>query len=148
MKIIDKALDKAYKLWVKQERRFHFSAAFSGTKMIAWATNDTHNMSTKAYRIGQKFNINKYKRYPYLHSESHLVYNLMSRFNWIDPKISIVVLRINPHGKILLSKPCDNCSKILKAVGLTKIYWSIDYYTFGGSNGRLIELEHDNQLTI
>lgn len=141
MKIIEKSLDKAYKLWMKQERRFHFSAAFSGNKMIEWACNDTHNMSTKAYRIGQKFNINKYKRYPYLHSESHLVYNLMSKFNWIDPKWSIVVLRINPHGKVLLSKPCNNCSKILKAVGLTNVFWSIDYNTFGGPDGKLIEME-------
>ena len=141
MKIIHKSIDKAYNLWMKQERRFHFSAAFSGNKMIEWATNDTHNMSTKAYRIGQKFNINKYKKYPYLHSESHLVYKLMSRLDWIDPQLSIVVLRINPHGKVMLSKPCNNCDKILKAVGLTKVYWSIDYDTFGGPGNRLFDLE-------
>jgi hypothetical protein len=140
MKIINKSINKAYDLWRHQERRFHFSAAFHKNKMIEWATNDTHNMSTKAYRLGQKFNINKYKRYPYLHSESHLVYNLMSKFNWIDPTLSVVVLRINPHGKILLSKPCNNCAKILNAVGLTKVFWSIDCNTFGGPDNRLIDL--------
>ena len=140
MKIISKSIDKAYELWKRQERRFHFSAAFSDHKMIEWATNDTHNMSTKAYRLGQKFNIKKYRRYPYLHSESHLVYNLMSKFNRIDPKWSVVVLRINPHGKVLLSKPCSNCSKILKAVGLTNVFWSIDYNTFGGTHGKLVEI--------
>lgn len=140
MKIILKSIDKAYELWQSQERRFHFCAAFRKNKMIEWACNDTRKMSTKAYRIGQKFNIKKYKKYPYLHSESHLVYKLMSRFNFIDPNLSIVVLRINPHGKMLLSKPCNNCSKILMAVGLMNIFWSIDYDTFGGPNGRLIDI--------
>jgi len=140
VKIIEKSLEKAYSLWIKQERRFHFSAAFNGNRMIEWATNDTHNMSTKAYRLGQKFHINKYKRYPYLHSESHLVYKLMRRFNFIDSSLSIVVLRINPHGKVLLSKPCSNCSKILQAVGLTKVFWSVNYNTFGGTYGKLVEI--------
>jgi hypothetical protein len=94
--------------------------------MIEFAQNNPIKMSTKAFRIGKRFNIPKYLEYPYVHSESHLISKLLDRYNSIDPNWSICVLRINRQGLILGSKPCVNCSKLLNAVGLNEVYYSND----------------------
>lgn len=116
------------------QRRYHFAIAFDVNKPIAIAQNNPVKIDHKAYQIGQQFNIKHYQRYPYVHAESHLVSKLLDTYNAIDTNLSIVVLRINRQAKILLSKPCTNCQKILDAVGLTKIYWSIDSKTFASTD--------------
>ena len=128
MKIIQKIIKKAYENWEPNSlvRCYHYCAAFDGTIMIEFAQNNPINMSTKAFRIGKRFNIPKYLEYPYVHSESHLISKLLDRYNSIDPNWSVCVLRINRQGLILGSKPCVNCSKLLNAVGLNEIYYSND----------------------
>lgn len=92
--------------------------------MICFAQNNPIKTNAKAHRIGEQFNLPKYIEYPFVHAESHLISSLLDNYNTIDPSWSIVVLRINRKGLILSSKPCDNCAKLLDAVGLYKIYWS------------------------
>lgn len=142
MKIINKALKLSYDNFVpnKHQRRYHYAIAFSGKKPILICENNPIKVNAKAYKMGQKFNINTYKQFPYIHAESHLVSKLLDRYNYIDQNWSIVVLRINRQGKVLLSKPCVNCQKILDAVGLNKVYWSIDQNTFGSTSGSILNL--------
>jgi len=132
MKIIQKTIKKAYENWEPNSlvRCYHYCAAFDGTKMIEFAQNNPIKMSTKAFRIGKRFNIPKYLEYPYVHSESHLISKLLDRYNSIDSNWSVCVLRINRQGRILGSKPCVNCSKLLNAVGFNKIYYSDDNGNF------------------
>jgi len=132
MKIIQKTIKKAYENWEPNSlvRCYHYCAAFDGTKMIGFAQNNPVKMSTKAFRIGKRFNIPKYLEYPYVHSESHLISKLLDSYNTIDPNWAICVLRINRQGLILGSKPCVNCSKLLNAVGLNEIYHSDDNGNF------------------
>ena len=54
-------------------------------------------------------------------------------------------MRINRKGLILGSKPCENCDKILKAVGLYSIYYSTDHGNFSDSFGNLTTA---NELTM
>lgn len=142
MKIITKALKLSYDSFVPNEhqRRYHYAIAFSGKKPILICENNPIKVNAKAYRMGQRFNIKTYQEYPYIHAESHLVSKLLDKYNGIDPDWSIVVLRINRQGKVLLSKPCINCQKILDAVGLHRVYWSIDKNTFGSSFNRLFQI--------
>jgi hypothetical protein len=132
MKIIQKTIKKAYENWEPNSlvRCYHYCAAFDGTKMIEFAQNNPVKMSTKAFRIGKRFNIPKYLEYPYVHSESHLISKLLDRYNTIDTNWTICVLRINRQGLILGSKPCVNCSKLLNAVGLNEVYHSDDNGNF------------------
>lgn len=37
----------------------------------------------------------------------------------------IVVVRINPRGELKLSKPCDNCNRIIEESGV-KTYYTLD----------------------
>lgn len=125
-KIITKTIKMAFKHWnpTKDIRCYHYAAAFDGKKMLEFAMNNPNEFSAKAFKMGTIFNIERYKKYPYPHAESYLVSKLLSKYNNISHSWSIVVLRINRRGKILLSKPCDNCQKILDAIGLTNIFYS------------------------
>ena len=147
MKIINKTIRKAYNNWnpCKEIRCYHFSAAFDGTKLICFTKNNPIKTHAGAYRLGEDFNLEKYKEFPYYHSESRLISKLLDKYNTIDPNWSVVVLRINRKGLILGSKPCKNCDKLLSAVGLSEVYYSTDDGNFIDSFGNLIEL---NELTM
>jgi deoxycytidylate deaminase len=109
--------------------------------MICFTQNNPIKTNARAYRIGEQFNLPKYKEFPFVHAESHLISKLLDTYNTIDTNWSIVVLRINRRGLVLGSKPCENCDKILNAVGLTNIYYSNDDASFSDSLGDLIEAE-------
>jgi hypothetical protein len=142
MKIIQKSIYRAYKSWnlVDGIRCYHYAAAFKGNKMIEFAMNNPIVKDAKAYKLGQKFNIKRYRNYPYLHAESYLVTKLLSRYDKIDASWKIVVLRIGRSGKILLSKPCCNCQKILDSIGLDLVYWSIDENTWGAPKDKILRI--------
>ena len=137
MKIINKTIRKSYQHWNPSRliRCYHFCAAFDGNKMICFTQNNPIKTHTGAYRIGEDFNLEKYKEFPYYHSESHLVSKLLDRYNTIDPNWSIIVMRINRKGLVLGSKPCENCNKLLNAVGLSDIYYSNDDGSFSDNFG-------------
>jgi len=141
MKIIKKAIKLSYDRFKPNsyQRRYHFAIAFDVNKPIAIAQNNPIKIDHKAYKMGQRFNIAQYQEYPYSHAESHLISKLLDRYNTICPNWSLVVLRINRQGRLLMSKPCENCQTILDSLGLKKIYWSINKNTFS-TNNRMIEL--------
>lgn len=143
MKIINKTIRKAYQNWnpTKSIRCYHFCGAFDGNKMICFTANNPIKTNAKAYRIGEQFNLPKYIEYPYIHAESHLISRLLDTYNAIDPSWSVVVLRINRKGIILGSKPCENCDKLLNAVGLKDIYYSMDCGNFSDSFGNLTTVD-------
>jgi len=141
MKIITKTIRRAYNNWnpTKLIRCYHYAAAFDGSKMICFTQNNPIKTHTGAYRIGENYNISKYKEFPYYHSESRLISELLDMYNTISSDWSVVVMRINRLGKILGSKPCENCDKLLRSVGLEKIFYSNDCGDFiDGLNHRMI----------
>ena len=150
MKIIHKTIRKAYQNWspCKEIRCWHYCGAFDGTKMIGFAQNNTLKTHTGAYRIGESFNLPKYKEHPFFHAESHLISQLMDRYNTICSNWSIVVMRINRRGLILGSKPCENCDKLLKAVGLNDVYYSKDDGSFTDSFDNSIFIESLTNSTL
>lgn len=140
MKIIHKTIKKSFQHWKPNPliRCYHFASAFDGQKMISFTQNNPIKTHARAYRIGEQFNLPKYKEYPFVHAESHLVSKLLDRYNTISSNWSVVVMRINRKGLILGSKPCENCSKILNAVGLSNIYYSTDEGNFVDNFGDLV----------
>lgn len=150
MKIIQKTIRKAYQNWTpcKEIRCWHYCSAFDGTKMIGFAQNNTLKTHTGAYRIGEDFNLPKYKEFPFFHSESRLIDKLLSKYNYIDSNWKIVVMRINRCGKILGSKPCVNCNKLLNSVGIDQICYSLDNGNFADQEGNIIYLDPFDQLSL
>lgn len=147
MKIIAKTIRKAYNNWspCREIRCYHYCAAFDGTKLIGFTQNNPIKTHTGAYRIGEDFNLPKYKEFPFFHAESHLISQLLDRYNTIDPNWSIVVMRINRKGLVLGSKPCENCDKLLTAVGITNVYYSTDDGSFSDSCGENV---YSSSLTM
>lgn len=135
MKIIHKTIKKSYNSWQPNSliRCYHYAAAFDGNKLICFSQNNPIKTHTKAYKIGARFNLPKYIEFPYVHAESHLISNLLDRYNHIDTNWTICVMRINRLGLILNSKPCSNCDKLLNAVGLHNVWYSLNDGSF--SNG-------------
>jgi tRNA(Arg) A34 adenosine deaminase TadA len=140
MKIINKTIRKAYSSWTPNPliRCYHYAAAFDGQKMICFTKNNPIKTNTRAYRIGEQFNLPKYKEYPFVHAESHLISKLLDMYNTVDSNWAIVIMRINRKGLVLGSKPCENCDKLLNAVGLNNVYYSTDDGDFVDSFGTLI----------
>lgn len=150
MKIIQKTIRKAYQNWnpIKEIRCYHYAAAYDGTKIIGFTQNNPIKTHTGAYRIGEDFNLPKYKEHPFYHAESHLISKLLDRYNTIDPNWTICVLRINRKGLILGSKPCENCSKLLNAVGLNDVYYSTDDGNFSDNFGNLTTVDELTMPTL
>ena len=107
--------------------------------MICFTQNNPIKTHTGAYRIGEDFNLEKYKEFPYYHSESRLISTLLDMYNTIDPSWSVVVMRINRCGIVLGSKPCQNCNKLLDAVGLYNVYYSQDDGSFCDNFGFCVQ---------
>ena len=143
MKIIIKTIRKAYQNWspTRLIRCYHYAAAFDGTKLIAFTQNNPIKTHAGAYRIGESFNLPKYKEHPFYHAESHLISKLLDRYNTIDSNWSVVVMRINRKGIILGSKPCENCDKLLNSVGLTDVYYSTDDGNFIDKIGNITQAD-------
>ena len=143
MKIIIKTIRKAYQNWspTRLIRCYHYAAAFDGTKLIAFTQNNPIKTHAGAYRIGESFNLPKYKEHPFYHAESHLISQLLDRYNTIDSNWSVVVMRINRKGIILGSKPCENCDKLLNSVGLTDVYYSTDDGNFIDKIGNITQAD-------
>ncbi len=143
MKILKQMIRKAYANWTPSPliRCYHYAAAFDGNKMICFTKNNPIKTSAGAYRIGENFNLPKYKEFPFYHAESHLISKLMDRYNIIDPAWSVVVMRINRQGLILGSKPCVNCNKLLDAVGLTEVFYSTDDGDFSDAHEEIIKVD-------
>ena len=143
MKIINKTIRKSYANWNPSPliRCYHYAAAFDGNKMICFTQNNPIKTHARAYRIGEQFNLPKYKEYPFIHAESHLISKLLDMYNTIDSNWSVVVLRINRKGLLLGSKPCVNCTKLLNAVGLSDIYYSTDDGNFSDSFGNPTQVD-------
>ena len=140
MKILRQTIKKAYANWrpTRLVRCYHYAAAFDGNKMICFTQNNPIKTHTGAYRIGEDFNLPKYKEFPFYHSESHLISKLLDNYNYIDPNWTICVLRINRKGLILGSKPCENCDRLLNAVGLSDIYYSLDNGNFSDGKENIV----------
>lgn len=102
---------------------YHYAFAIRRNKIIEMGRNNPIIMSPKAYRLAQKFNIEHWKKYPFLHAEADLLLKL-------DPKhyhkrTTILSLKINRHGHFRLAKPCYKCEIALSRSNLTNVMWSL-----------------------
>ncbi len=110
---------------------YHFCLAYERNKLIAVGVNVPERTDARALRLAKRLNLQDKVQYPYLHAEESLIARLIS-LNKLANSLNIVVLRLNKFGKFGQSKPCPSCQTVLKAYGLSKIYWS-------DSDGKIIE---------
>jgi hypothetical protein len=131
MNIINQSVDIALTLLpnAKNQRNtknkfFHFAFGFKKNKLLAIGQNNPEKTHPQALILAKRFNTNL--EHPYLHAETDLISRLWGKY-YIDNSLKIVVVRLNKHGKLRCSKPCEKCEQILKALDITKVWWSEDY---------------------
>jgi len=130
MNIIDQSMDIALSLLPKakessttKNKFFHFAFGYRKNKLLAIGQNNPEKTHTQALMLSQRFNTDT--EYPYLHAETDLISRLWGKY-YIDENLKMVIIRLNKRGELRCSKPCRNCSKIIRGLGIKKIWWSID----------------------
>lgn len=102
---------------------YHFAFAFSQSRLVEFGANKPEQPNSKALKIAKKFNIEHWKKFPYLHAESDLIFSLQNKIN---DNLILVVTRINKYGRIMLSKPCENCEKLIRKQNFKRVFWSLN----------------------
>ena len=130
MSIIDQSFDIALSLLpkAKQARNtknkfFHFAFGFRKNKLLAIGQNNPEKTHTQAFMLSKRFNVEL--DHPYLHAETDLISRLWGKY-YIDSNLKMVIIRLNKHGQLRCSKPCEHCEAIINALGIHKVWWSID----------------------
>lgn len=130
MNIINQSLDISLSLLpkAKKERQsknkfFHFAFGFRKNKLLAIGQNHPDKTHTQAFILSKRFNTDL--EHPYLHAETDLISRLWGKY-YIDSNLKMVIIRLNKHGKLRCSKPCEKCEQIINGLGITKLWWSMD----------------------
>lgn len=125
MKIITHSLEIANEIFPNvlnpKNSNHHFAFAYKRSKLLAIGQNDMRYPEASSLWLSQKFKTGW--KFPSRHAEIDLISKLWGKI-YIDSGIKIVVIRLNRWKKLGESKPCGNCSKILNALGVNKVYWS------------------------
>lgn len=127
MRIIEQSYKTAMSLFNNSapQKYNHFAFLFERNKMISIGQNNMTQISAKAFRFGNMFNVSKMKEFSYIHAEIDAISKLWAK-KYISGREKLVVIRIGNSGKLFNSKPCDSCSKILSCLGLNKIWYSVN----------------------
>ena len=126
---IDKAIQTAIQLFpVAYDSKvgyqpFHFCFLYKRNKLVTIGQNNINSESAKAKKFAERFNLNQQKRFSYIHAEIDAISKAWGK-TYIDNSYSMVVLRLNKSLDLQMSKPCSECSKVLQAIGLSKVWWS------------------------
>jgi hypothetical protein len=100
---------------------FHFAFGYHNNNLLAIGQNMPDKTHTRAMKIAERFQTQI--NYPYLHAETDLISRLWNKYH-IDENLKVVIIRLNKNAQLRNSKPCEKCSKIMKCLGITQIYWS------------------------
>lgn len=137
--ILDIKSNKTEKIHGKIEKFFDFikktSAGLSNTQprhislLIQGSTILNIGFSSKTYSWVIQHKSNSVIDWPATrHAECDSILNIDRK---IISKCDVVVARLNKKNKLMLSKPCNMCCKVLKDVGIKRIFYSIDEENFG-----------------
>jgi deoxycytidylate deaminase len=67
------------------------------------------------------------------HAEQSTILDTRNKIDLNGCKIYVARIRPSksPNGKVGLSKPCNICTRVLMAYGVSKAYYTIDDYSYG-----------------
>jgi hypothetical protein len=139
MKIIERSVEISQSLFPQayEERNgyrtYHFAFGWYRNTLVAIGQNRPNVPSSRALKFAKKFNTTKIIKYPFLHAEVDLISRLWGRF-YIDNRLKVVIIRLNKFKQLQNSKPCTNCSSILNALGVNKLWWSTKNGKIEGSH--------------
>lgn len=129
MKILDNSLKIAQQLFssaVKsgdsQEQNV-YAFIYDKNRLISVGRNDMVKVNNKALKFGNRFGIEQFQKFPYVHAEVDAISKLWGKRH-ICGKEKLVIVRFTKRGQIGLAKPCESCKMLLNALSIDKIYWT------------------------
>lgn len=125
MSIIDKAYNLSLQLYNPSLRFCHTAFLFDGNKLLSIGQNNTNETSGRASYFGKRFSVSHFVDFPYIHSEIDAISKLWGRRR-ITGKEKLISIRLNSKGKLMNARPCNNCSIILRALNINRIFYSIN----------------------
>lgn len=102
---------------------YHFSFGYRKNRLVGIGINDELNESPKVKRLAQRFGISHFQKFPFPHSEIDLLSKLWGNY-YVDESLRIINVRINRHGYLRYSKPCSNCTEVLRALNVTEVWYT------------------------
>lgn len=101
---------------VKSSR--HAAAVVYKGDIVAFGQN-----SWKTHPFQSKYS--KHEKSVFIHSETHAIYNALKKLTVEElKKCTLYVLRLNKHGVICHSKPCEGCSKCIRTFGIKQCFYT------------------------
>lgn len=129
MKIIEKSLRISNKIFPEyygqHKLPYHFAFIYRRTKLISMGVNRPTCLCPKTLYFGNRFNIDKYKKYHYAHAETDAIARCWGK-TFLDKNHQMVVLRLDKNRKLWDSKPCENCQAILDQIGFRRVWYSTE----------------------
>lgn len=138
MNKIDKSIKTAIQLFpIAYDNKtgyqpFHFCFLYKRNRLISIGVN-SYKQCPKIKKIGELFGLLNQKKYMYPHAETNAISKIMFSKNNVElSKVSMVCIRLNKKLELQNSKPCNECSIVIKSIGINKVYYSF--------NGGFLEL--------
>ena len=129
MKILDNSLKIAKQLFYSavksgdsQEQNI-YAFIYDKNRLISVGKNDMVKVNNKALKFGNRFNIDQFQKFPYIHAEVDAISKLWGKRH-ICGKEKLVVVRFTKRGQIGVAKPCESCKLLLSALSLQRIWWT------------------------
>lgn len=128
-KVVNKSVEMAYSLFPQayalrtKYQTFHFCFSWQKRQLLAIGQNNPKVESAKARKLAVHFNNKHKQKYSYLCAETDCIARLWGKIR-IDSGITLVVIRLNKHLQFKNSKPCKDCQAIIRALGITKVWYS------------------------
>lgn len=109
-------------------RVFHLATIYDGPRLLSIGYNNyKHEHLRHKYGEYKALRGGESNYTPGRHAEIVAA----NRLKLLKKNLTMCVVRVDRNGKVSLSKPCNNCAKILRSMNFKEIIWSIDNSSYG-----------------
>ena len=113
----DKLIRRSYDLldMIPHEKNRHFSFILKKNKIVSFGWNQIKKTNTLCWK-------HKYE-YPYIHSEISAIRNFEYPASLFS-RCELVNVRVGKNNDISLSKPCEDCIRMLACFDFRKVWYT------------------------
>lgn len=122
--LLSKSIEIARKLHNPHSQLFNvYAFIYEKKRLLSVGHNDMVKPDNKTLYLGKKFNVEQFKNYPYRHAELDAISKLWGK-KIITGRETLIVVRLLKNYSIACGKPCDDCMKIINALGIERLEWT------------------------
>ncbi len=123
-RILNRLIQKSHDLveQIIDNKHWHFSFLVRKNAIVSFGMNRPKKTSGMAYKFGEL-------AYPFIHAECDCLSRAACNLQDLT-KCTLVNIRLARRGGLLLSRPCNNCAKIIASLGVGKVLYSNGFSHF------------------